>query len=176
MLAIHFNHTRQLLVTEQKEKGISYSEYLPFFFKKKRSLIEKLFPFAWAALFLSRCLRLSAAKRRTMWFIDFLIEIVHSQIIGLLLPWKSVAKFPLTSTEADLVYQWVGKNTTSAWVIQKRTIWMGHLGHHALVCVLCLVPYITGSCMAAGLVASSASFGSLLLWLTDFIVNLWCLA
>lgn len=37
MLAIHFNHTRQLLVTEQKEKGISYSEYLPFFKKKKKS-------------------------------------------------------------------------------------------------------------------------------------------
>lgn len=47
------------------------------------------------------------------------------------------------------------------------------LWDHALLHVLW---YLTGSCIAAELVASSASFGSLHFWPTDFIVIFGCLA
>lgn len=73
MLAIYFNHTRQLFITEMEKKRDKLCWVSSF----RKKLKEKLFPFAWAAHFLSRCLHLSAAKGRTMWFTDFLIEVVH---------------------------------------------------------------------------------------------------
>lgn len=166
MLAIHFNDTRQLFVTEEEKKRDKLCWLSSFRKKIKRKII-------------SICLSCS--------FPIPLSSSVSCQgqndVIHRLFNWNCTqpnhraaaplevnGKIPTAFYRRSLVYQWGEKSTTSTWVIQTRG--RLHLWNHALV----HVPWcVTGSCIAADLAVPSVSFQSLKSCPRDFIVKFWCL-
>lgn len=167
MVAIHFNHTRQLLVTEQDEKRNKLCWVSSFKKKINRKII-------------SICLNCS-----------FPIPLSSSlscqgqnDVIHRLFNWNCTQPNHRTAAPLEVSGKIpTGVNGSKLGLSMDREKYNINLGDpekgplrlcdHALIHVLW---YLTGSCIAADLVVSSASFESLHFCPTDFIVNFWCLA
>lgn len=169
MLQIHFNHTGQLLVTEQEEKRSKLCWVSSF--KKKKKFNRKIISICLSCSFpipLSSSLSCQGQN-----------DVIHR-----LFNWNCTqpnhrAAAPL-EVSGKMPTGFNGSKLGLSMDREQYNISLGdpekgplRLWDHALVHVLW---YLTSSCIAAYLVVSSASFESLHFYPTDFIANFWCLA